>query len=378
MQRLLKKVQSIVVGVFRCLTITLRTFGGLHKRCLVGGTPFAKRRMMSCPQLAESERRPSSAAAPTGPKPYNIFEDLEVFAHFEHYRSESYAQAIHLMSSQTSLLSDSRQSYASCATTLKELSLSAPSSPKGVHSVEKSSTLPSTSSNVASFASPKKSSSLSLSSFFRKISPRFHKNRKSKSKPWIVVEFSQKDIEGQGLDHESMADSDQSLELALQGKEQYMASHTGSTTGRLSFSGSGSQSSLNAWVRAGKPKAFGPLHHDAQRLFEKNCGNVIAKARGCRSQEWLHSSRLPSKPSKTPARPNQWPASSCASSRHSIGSLMPTVVVNSPGTVPMVLLETGYSEQVLACLRTRQQTSLFLNVPRVRSLCASCTIVLFI
>ncbi|KAL3210189.1 hypothetical protein MRX96_037326 [Rhipicephalus microplus] len=341
----LKKVQSIVVGVFRCLTITLRTFGGPHKRCLVGGTPFAKRRMMSCPQLAESERRPSSAAAPTGPKPYNIFEDLEVFAHFEHYRSESYAQAIHLMSSQTSLLSDSRQSYASCATTLKELSLSAPSSPKGVHSVEKSSTLPSTSSNVASFASPKKSSSLSLSSFFRKISPRFHKNRKSKSKPWIVVEFSQKDIEGQGLDHESMADSDQSLELALQGKEQYMASHTGSTTGRLSFSGSGSQSSLNAWVRAGKPKAFGPLHHDAQRLLEKNCGNVIAKARGCRSQEWLHSSRLPSKPSKTPARPNQWPASSCASSRHSIGSLMPTVVVNSPGTVPMVLLETGYSEQ---------------------------------
>lgn len=378
MQRLLKKVQSIVVGVFRCLTITLRTFGGLHKRCLVGGTPFAKRRMMSCPQLAESERRPSSAAAPTGPKPYNIFEDLEVFAHFEHYRSESYAQAIHLMSSQTSLLSDSRQSYASCATTLKELSLSAPSSPKGVHSVEKSSTLPSTSSNVASFASPKKSSSLSLSSFFRKISPRFHKNRKSKSKPWIVVEFSQKDIEGQGLDHESMADSDQSLELALQGKEQYMASHTGSTTGRLSFSGSGSQSSLNAWVRAGKPKAFGPLHHDAQRLLEKNCGNVIAKARGCRSQEWLHSSRLPSKPSKTPARPNQWPASSCASSRHSIGSLMPTVVVNSPGTVPMVLLETGYSEQVLACLRTKQQTSLSLNVPRVRSLCTSCTIVLFI
>ncbi|KAH7952067.1 hypothetical protein HPB52_017801 [Rhipicephalus sanguineus] len=301
---------------------------------------------MSCPQLAESERRPSSAAAaPPGPKPYNIFEDLEVFAHFEHYRSESYAQAIHLMSSQTSLRSDSRQSYASCATTLKELSLSAPSSPKGVHSVEKSSTLPSTSSNVASFASPKKSSSLSLSSFFRKISPRFHKNRKSKSKPWIVVEFSQKDIEGQGLDHESMADSDQSLELALQGKEQYMASHTGSATGRLSFSGSGSQSSLNAWVRAGKPKAFGPLHHDTQRVLAKNYGNMIAKARGCRSQEWLHGSKLPSKPSKTSTRPNQWPVPSCAGSRHSIGSLMPTVVVNSPGTVPMVLLETGYSEQ---------------------------------
>ncbi|KAH8024361.1 hypothetical protein HPB51_022845 [Rhipicephalus microplus] len=221
--------------------------------------------MMSCPQLAESERRPSSAAAPTGPKPYNIFEDLEVFAHFEHYRSESYAQAIHLMSSQTSLLSDSRQSYASCATTLKELSLSAPSSPKGVHSVEKSSTLPSTSSNVASFASPKKSSSLSLSSFFRKISPRFHKNRKSKSKPWIVVEFSQKDIEGQGLDHESMADSDQSLELALQGKERYMASRTGSTTGRLSFSGSGSQSSLNAWVRAGGRSPRSPCTFQGQR-----------------------------------------------------------------------------------------------------------------
>ncbi|KAH6930487.1 hypothetical protein HPB50_014081 [Hyalomma asiaticum] len=301
---------------------------------------------MSCPQLADSERTSSSGtAAPTGPKPYNIFEDLEVFAHFEHYRSESYAQAIHLMASQTSLRSDSRQSYASCATTLKELSLSAPSSPKGVHSVEKSSTLPSTSSNVASFPSPKKSNSLSLSSFFRKISPRFHKNRKSKSKPWIVVEFSQKDIEGHGLDRESMADSDQSLELALQGKEQYMASHTGSATGRLCFSGSGSQSSLNAWVRAGKPKAFGPLHHDAQRVLAKNYGNVIARARGCHSQEWLHGSKVSSKSSKASARPNQWTASSCVGSRHSIGSIMPTVVVNSPGTVPVVLLETSYTEQ---------------------------------
>ncbi|XP_054927038.1 uncharacterized protein [Dermacentor andersoni] len=301
--------------------------------------------MMSCPQLAETERRPPSAAAPSGPKPYNIFEDLEVFAHFEHYRSESYAQAIHLMSSQTSLRSDSRHSYASCATTLKELSFSAPSSPKGIYSDEKSSTLPSTSSNIASFPSPKKSSSLSLSSFFRKISPRFHKNRKSRSKPWIVVEFSQKEIEGHGVDQESMADSDQSLELALQGKEQYMASQTASATGHLYFSGSGSQSSLNAWVRAGKPKAFGPLHHDTQRVFAKNYGNVIAKARGCHSQEWLQGSKVSSKPSKASARPNQWPASSCTGSRHSIGSLMPTVVVNSPGTVPTVLLEMGSSEQ---------------------------------
>ncbi|XP_077483041.1 uncharacterized protein LOC144093481 [Amblyomma americanum] len=304
---------------------------------------------MSCPQLAESERRPQ-IAAPSGPKPYNIFEDLEVFAHFEHYRSESYAQAIHHMSSQTSLLSDSRQSYASCATTLKELSLSAPSSPKGIHSVEKSSTLPSTSSNIASFPSPKKSNSLSLSSFFRKLSPRFHKSPKSKSKPWIVVEFSQKDIEGHGVDQEYMADSDQSLELALQGKEQYIASQTGSMAGRHSLSASGSQSSLNAWVKAGKPYVFGPLHHDAQRLFLKNHG-VSAKARQSQSQERLQGPKVSSKLGKAPTRFGQRPA---ATARHSIGSLMPTVVVNPPGTVPTVLLEAGTFEQVLACLRLRQ------------------------
>lgn len=297
---------------------------------------------MSCPQLADNERKPQTAA-PTGPKPYNIFEDLEVFAHFEHYRSESYAQAIHLMSSQTSLLSDSRQSYASCATTLKELSFSAPSSPKGLHCVEKSSTLPSTSSNAPSFPSPKKSASLSLSSFFRKLSPRFRKSSKSKSKPWIVVEFSQKDIEGShGLDHEGMADSDQSLELALQGKEQYMASRTG----RFSFSGGGgSQSSLNAWVAAGKPKVFGPLHSNAQRFFAKSYGSAGAKARACQSQERLQGLRTSSKLCKVPGRPG--PGSSCAAARHSIGTLLPTVVVNSPGTTPTGTL--GSSEQVLAC-----------------------------
>lgn len=291
---------------------------------------------MSCPQLADNERKPQTAA-PTGPKPYNIFEDLEVFAHFEHYRSESYAQAIHLMSSQTSLLSDSRQSYASCATTLKELSFSAPSSPKGLHCAEKSSTLPSTSSNAPSFPSPKKSASLSLSSFFRKLSPRFRKSSKSKSKPWIVVEFSQKDIEGgHGLDHEGMADSDQSLELALQGKEQYMASRTG----RFSFSGGGSQSSLNAWVTAGKPKLFGPLHNNAQRFFAKGHGSAGAKARACQSQERLQGLRTSSKLGKGPG-------SSCAAARHSIGTLLPTVVVNSPGTTPTGTV--GSSEKVRAC-----------------------------
>lgn len=200
---------------------------------------------MSCPQLSEDEI--SSKAAPLSrPKPYNIFQYLEVFAKFEHYRSESYAQAIHLMTSETSLASDSRQPYSSCVTTMKVLSLSqsAPSSPKGIHSNDKSSTLPATSSREISFPAPKKSSSLSLSSFFKKLAPRFKK--KSKSKPWIVVEFSQKDIDGSAASRESMDGSDQSLELALQEKEQYMASLEDTCVAGAVRCRGGSQPALNS------------------------------------------------------------------------------------------------------------------------------------
>ncbi|XP_064471801.1 uncharacterized protein LOC135386022 isoform X2 [Ornithodoros turicata] len=215
---------------------------------------------MSCPQLTEEDITPKAAPL-SRPKPYNIFQYLEVFARFEHYRSESYAQAIHLMASQTSLRSDSRQSYSSCATTLKAFSLSqsAPSSPKGVHNIDKSSTLPSTSSREISFPSPKKSSSLSLSSFFKKFSPRFKKHSKSKSKPWIVVEFSQKDIDGSVAGRESMDGSDQSLELALQGKEQYMASlEDHRVAGAVKCRG-GSQPALNTLsIRTAKTGMFAP------------------------------------------------------------------------------------------------------------------------
>lgn len=303
---------------------------------------------MSCPQLVEPESKPETVSLP---QPYNIFEDLEVFARFEHYRSESYAQAIHLMASQTSLHSDSRQSYASCVTTLRELSLSqsAPSSPKGIHAQEKSSTLPSTSSRLVPFPSPKKSSSLSLSSFFRKLSPRFYKNSRSKSKPWIVVEFSEKDIEGHAMDQESLANGDQSLELALQGKERYMAALASQRSSkgavRHSFAG-GSQPSLEAWVRAGRPKLFGPIHQRPSSA----CPEVPKKAFISSMQSDSDWSLFPNAPSKQagaawlPAH-NVVPSAAC----HSVGPLTPVVVVDRPGRASL-LLDRNRMEQVLAWL----------------------------
>lgn len=303
---------------------------------------------MSCPHLVEAESRPQITLSK--PKPYNIFEDLEVFARFQHYRSESYAQAIHLMASQTSLRSDSRQSYASCVTTLKELSLSqsAPSSPKGIYAQEKSSTLPSTSSRVVSFPSPKKTSSLSLSSFFRKLSPRFHKSPKSKSKPWMVVEFSQKDIENNEFGAEGRASSDQSLELALQGKEQYMASLEDRRTskGRVHFPG-GSQPSLDAWVRAGKPKLFGPVQHPPQRPLSACLGRMssVAVAQTSRSAQAL-----------PPYAHSQLHSSASGVACHSHVTLMPVIVVDRPGRVPS-LLDGGGTAQVLTRLQVPGGTS---------------------
>ncbi|CAN7983096.1 unnamed protein product [Ixodes hexagonus] len=292
---------------------------------------------MSCPHLVEAESRPQITLSK--PRPYNIFEDLEVFARFQHYRSESYAQAIHLMASQTSLRSDSRQSYASCVTTLKELSLSqsAPSSPKGIHAQEKSSTLPSTSSRVVSFPSPKKTSSLSLSSFFRRLSPRFHKSPKSKSKPWMVVEFSQKDIENNDFGAEGMADSDQSLELALQGKEQYMASLEDRrvSRGKVHFPG-GSQPSLDAWVRAGKPKLFGPVQYPPQRPLSACLGRMsTVKA----AQTSKPAQALP------PCAQLQLHSSASGVVCHSHVTLMPVIVVDRPGRAPSLLDGSGMEQR---------------------------------
>ncbi|EEC01050.1 disks large-associated protein, putative [Ixodes scapularis] len=92
----------------------------------------------------------------------------------------------------------------------------------------------------------------------------------------MVVEFSQKDIENNEFGAEGRASSDQSLELALQGKEQYMASLEDRRTskGRVHFPG-GSQPSLDAWTlsiqghvaaRAPSMERLGPKRASAESI----------------------------------------------------------------------------------------------------------------
>ncbi|XP_022254179.1 uncharacterized protein LOC106469893 isoform X4 [Limulus polyphemus] len=150
------------------------------------------------------------------------YKGQEIYARFEHYRSKSYAQALHSMSS-TSVHNKStlHSSVPIIDSDLMSPSQSAPATPKGNHIIKKSSTLPASNICEIAFPKPVKSNSSSLTNFLKKISPKIRRScYKQKEKPWIVIEFSQEEIDGHISD--SM-ESDHSVELALQGKEEYFA-----------------------------------------------------------------------------------------------------------------------------------------------------------
>ncbi|XP_076356241.1 uncharacterized protein LOC143249757 isoform X3 [Tachypleus tridentatus] len=150
------------------------------------------------------------------------YRGREIYARFEHYRSKSYVQALHSTSS-TSVHHKStlHSSVPIIDSDVMSPSQSAPATPKGNHIIKKSSTLPASSICEIAFPKPVKSNSSSLTNFFKKISPKLRRNcYKQKEKPWIVIEFSQEEIDGHISD--SM-ESDHSVELALKGKEEYLA-----------------------------------------------------------------------------------------------------------------------------------------------------------
>lgn len=149
-------------------------------------------------------------------------DDRYLNAQFKHYCSASYARTVSSSSCTISSSSFFREGIAVSEMVKNPLcrtrSRSAPASPKG--GVHKSSTIQ---SNVfpdikdSRFSGvTKKKKSASISNFFRKISPRLRKNDKD-SKPWIVVEFSQCDIEGP-VD-KGNEDSDCSFEMALKNRD---------------------------------------------------------------------------------------------------------------------------------------------------------------
>lgn len=152
-------------------------------------------------------------------KPHSAsFTSLQINESFNHFRSVSYFEAVGNAS-----LSGSRKSFDNCAgfgkpKLHKITSNSTPCTPKRIE-IGKYSTLP---VNHNSSLPGKKTRSSSLSSFFRKLRPKFHRSGSESKNPWIVIEFSP-----HNNDDGSSDDSDKSdnfLELATKSKARHFTS----------------------------------------------------------------------------------------------------------------------------------------------------------
>lgn len=153
-------------------------------------------------------------------KPHSAsFTSLQINESFNHFRSVSYFEAVANAS-----LSGSRKSFENYAGVgkpkhTKISSNSTPCTPKRIE-IEKYSTLP-----VAQYNSGlpgKKARSSSLSSFFRKLRPKFHRSSSESKNPWIVIEFSPHNNDDGCSDDSDK--SDNSLEMAVKSKVQHFTS----------------------------------------------------------------------------------------------------------------------------------------------------------
>ncbi|XP_067131123.1 uncharacterized protein [Centruroides vittatus] len=153
-----------------------------------------------------------------------LFNALEIHAKFQHYRSENYAQAVR----NTSCISVESKLYKKNFSPLKYesieencspeiiLSKSVPSSPKQIHVSKKSLTLPS--SRICNFHYNETCSS-SISNFFKKFSPKIRKSLQSKHKPWIVIQFSQKDLDTNNIDSVKNVNNSQTFKFSSSKKD---------------------------------------------------------------------------------------------------------------------------------------------------------------
>lgn len=152
-------------------------------------------------------------------KPHSAsFTSLQMNESFNHFRSVSYFEAVTNAS-----ISGSRKSfenYTGCGKSKhKVTSNSTPCTPKRIE-IEKYSTLPVTQFN--SSLPGKKTRSSSLSSFFRKLRPKFHRSSSDAKNPWIVIEFSPHNNDDGSSDDSDK--SDNSLEMAVKSKVQHFTS----------------------------------------------------------------------------------------------------------------------------------------------------------
>ncbi|KAG8179964.1 hypothetical protein JTE90_015413 [Oedothorax gibbosus] len=153
--------------------------------------------------MAEDRNKPHSAS----------FSSLQTNEKFQHFRSVSYFEAVTNASNAKIRNSTERPKAA------RMPSNSTPCTPKKIE-IEKYSTLPI--GNGISFPS-KKTRSSSLSSFFRKFKPKFHRSSSDSKNPWIVIEFAPHS--GDTDDNSSDSDkSDRSIEQAVQSKAQHFTS----------------------------------------------------------------------------------------------------------------------------------------------------------
>lgn len=156
---------------------------------------------------AEARNKPHSAS----------FSSLQVNESFHHFRSVSYFEAVTNAS-----ISGSRKSFETMhekPRVARMPSNSTPCTPKKIE-IEKYSTLPV--NNGITFPS-KKTRSSSLSSFFRKFRPKFHRSSSDSKNPWIVIEFAPHDVNSDDASSDSDK-SDRSIEQAVQSKAQHFTS----------------------------------------------------------------------------------------------------------------------------------------------------------
>ncbi|KAG1669366.1 Disks large-associated protein 1 [Nymphon striatum] len=180
-------------------------------------------------------------------------EDRHLNAQFKHYCSESYAKTISYSSCASPSLyrEESVESIMVKNPLCRTRSKSAPASPKGgVHKTTiPSSAFPSEKDSHLT-ATTKKKKSASISNFFRKISPRLRKNVSKDSKPWIVVEFTQGDIDGKesarnNLSFEmALKNSDASLQSKTNGRHTYLCNPPPNASDRTSNPDISQRSSL--------------------------------------------------------------------------------------------------------------------------------------
>lgn len=152
-------------------------------------------------------------------KPHSAsFTSLQINESFNHFRTVSYFEAVANAS-----LSGSRKSFENYAGAgkpkhTKISSNSTPCTPKRIE-IEKYSTLP-VAHNTG--LPGKKARSSSLSSFFRKLRPKFHRSSSESKNPWIVIEFSPHNNDDGCSDDSDKSDT--SVEMAVKSKVQHFTS----------------------------------------------------------------------------------------------------------------------------------------------------------